>query len=226
MTTFERAFVWIGGVLFVAALAGCTWWYLVPLGHSRPDGGWPPIAWDAGLVTIFALHHSVFARDSIKHRLAAIPARLLRSVYVWIASLLLMLMCAVWQPIGVDFYDVGGAAAVVAAIAQLGGVLLIARAVARIDPLELAGIHPTRPADALQVDGPYRLVRHPLYLGWIVAVFGAGHLTGDRLAFAVLTSIYLVVAVPLEERSLRQSFGDEYARYQRAVRWRIIPFLY
>jgi protein-S-isoprenylcysteine O-methyltransferase Ste14 len=226
MTKFDRAFVWTGGVLFVTSLAGCTWWYLVPLGRVRPGGGLPPIAWDAALVTIFALHHSVFARDSIKRRLAAIPARLWRSVYVWIASLLLILVCALWRPVGADFYDAAGATAVAAAIAQLSGVLLIARAVARIDPLELAGIHPTRPADALQVDGPYRLVRHPLYLGWIVAVFGAGHLTGDRLAFAVLTSIYLVVAVPLEERSLRQSFGDEYARYQRAVRWRIIPFLY
>jgi protein-S-isoprenylcysteine O-methyltransferase Ste14 len=226
MTKFDRAFVWTGGVLFVASLAGCTWWYLVPLGRLRPAGGWPPIAWDAALVTIFALHHSLFARDSIKRQLAAIPARLLRSVYVWIASLLLILVCALWRPIGAEFYEAAGATAVAAAIAQLSGVLLIARAVARIDPLELAGIRPSRQADALQVDGPYRWVRHPLYFGWILAVFGAAHLTGDRLAFAVLTSIYLVVAVPLEERSLRRSFGDEYARYQRAVRWRIIPFLY
>jgi len=226
MTRLDRAFVWTGGGLFVAALAGCAWWYLVKLGRVRPGAGWPPVAWDAALVTIFALHHSLFARDSIKQRLGAIPARLLRSVYVWIASLLLILVCAVWQPIGTEFYDAAGATAVTAAIVQLSGVLLIARAVARIDPLELAGIHPSRPADALQADGPYRWVRHPLYLGWILAVFGAGHLTGDRLAFAVLTSIYLVVAVPLEERSLRRSFGDEYARYQRVVRWRIIPFLY
>jgi protein-S-isoprenylcysteine O-methyltransferase Ste14 len=148
------------------------------------------------------------------------------SVYVWIASFLLILVCALWRSIGAEFYEAAGAMAVAAAIAQLSGVLLIARAVARIDPLELAGIRPSRQADALQVDGPYRWVRHPLYFGWILAVFGAAHLTGDRLAFAVLTSIYLVVAVPLEERSLRRSFGDEYARYQRAVRWRIIPFLY
>ncbi len=226
MTKFARAFVWTGGAVFVASLAGCAWWYLVPLGQVRPGAGWPPVVRDTALVTIFALHHSVFARDSIKQRLRAIPPRLLRSVYVWIASLLLILLCALWQPIGAEFYDAAGATAVTAAIAQLSGVLLIARAVARIDPLELAGIHPARQADALQVDGPYRWVRHPLYLGWILAVFGAGHLTGDRLAFAVLTSIYLVVAVPLEERSMRRSFGDEYARYQRAVRWRIIPFLY
>jgi methanethiol S-methyltransferase len=226
MTRFDRAFVWTGGAVFVAALADCAWWYLVPLGRVRPGAGWPPVAWDAALMTIFALHHSLFARDSIKQQLGAIPARLLRSVYVWIASLLLILVCALWQPIGTEFYDAAGVPAVTAAIVQLSGVLLIARAVSRIDPLELAGIRPSRHSDTLQIDGPYRWVRHPLYLGWILAVFGAAHLTGDRLVFAVLTSIYLVVAVPFEERSLRRSFGDEYARYQRAVRWRIIPFLY
>ncbi|MBI3401449.1 MAG: isoprenylcysteine carboxylmethyltransferase family protein [Acidobacteria bacterium] len=226
MTKFDRIFVWTGGTLFVAALAGCTWWYFVPLGAARPATGWPSIGWDLTLVTVFALHHSVFARNAVKRRLAIIPERLLRSVYVWVASLLLVAVCALWQPVGGHPYDAGGAAAVAAAILQLGGVLLIASAVARIDPLELAGIRPSRHADALQVDGPYRWVRHPLYLGWILLVFGVAHMTGDRLAFAVLTSIYLGVAVPLEERSLRQSFGDDYARYQRAVRWRIIPFIY
>lgn len=226
MTTFDRAFVWAGGALFVASLAGCTWWYLVPLGRPQAAGGWPSLAWDAALVTLFALHHSLFARDAIKRRLAAIPAQRLRSVYVWVASLLLILVTVAWRPVGGHLYDAGGALAVAGAIAQLAGVLVIARAVARIDPLELAGIRPPRRRDALQIDGPYRWVRHPLYLGWILAVFGAAHMTGDRLAFAALTSIYLVVAVPLEERSLRQSFGDDYARYQRAVRWRIIPGIY
>ena len=74
--------------------------------------------------------------------------------------------------------------------------------------------------------GPYRWVRHPLYLGWVLMVFGAAHMTGDRLAFAAITTAYLVVAIPWEERSLRQSFGDEYARYMRDVRWRMIPFIY
>jgi protein-S-isoprenylcysteine O-methyltransferase Ste14 len=51
-------------------------------------------------------------------------------------------------------------------------------------------------------------------------------MTGDRLAFAVLTSAYLVIAIPWEERSLVRSWGDEYRRYQRRVRWRLIPFIY
>jgi protein-S-isoprenylcysteine O-methyltransferase Ste14 len=65
-----------------------------------------------------------------------------------------------------------------------------------------------------------------LYLGWVLVVFGAAHMTGDRLAFAVITTIYLVAAVPWEERSLSAAFGAEYADYMRAVRWRIVPFIY
>ena len=57
-------------------------------------------------------------------------------------------------------------------------------------------------------------------------MFGAAHMTGDRLAFAVMSSAYLVVAIPMEERSLLRSFGDTYADYQRRVRWRIVPYLY
>ncbi len=74
--------------------------------------------------------------------------------------------------------------------------------------------------------GPYRWVRHPLYLGWALAVFGAAHMTGSRLLFAAISTAYLVLAVPFEERSLLRAFGDAYAQYQRAVPWRILPFVY
>jgi protein-S-isoprenylcysteine O-methyltransferase Ste14 len=57
-------------------------------------------------------------------------------------------------------------------------------------------------------------------------VFGAAHMTGDRLAFAAITSLYLCVAVPWEERALRQSFGAEYDRYMQQVRWRVVPYMY
>jgi len=57
-------------------------------------------------------------------------------------------------------------------------------------------------------------------------VFGAARMTGDRLAFAAITTLYLIVAIPLEERSLRRAFGDGYVRYTRQVRWRMLPFIY
>jgi len=227
MTTFERVFVWLGGGVFVGSLAYCFWWFAVALGMPRRAAGLPPLLFDVVLFSLFAAHHSVFAREPLKQWIAAtIRPELVRSVYVWIASLLLVAVCAFWRPVGGELFDNHGVSALLHAGLQLGGVWLIARAVATIDPLELAGIRPPSQRSALQVGGPYRLVRHPLYLGWILATFGAAHMTGDRAAFAVITAAYLFAAVPFEERSLVQSFGEAYTRYQRDVRWRIVPFIY
>ena len=227
-----RVFVWLGGSLFVGSLAYCTYSFVVP--WSRPPhaalgaGAWFDLSWNAALLSVFALHHSLFARDRLKQAMARlVPADLIRSVYVWMASVLLILVCAWWRPIGGELYRVTGAGAWGLAGVQLCGLWLTAAAVRGLDPLELAGIHPlSEDAGALQVTGPYGIVRHPLYLGWVLMVFGAAHMTGDRAAFAAITTIYLAVAVPWEERSLVRTFGDAYARYRRAVRWRIVPFIY
>jgi protein-S-isoprenylcysteine O-methyltransferase Ste14 len=221
-----RVFVWIGGGLFVASLAYCAWWFLFPLGVDRPWTGFAPVAWNAALVTIFALHHSVFARDGVKARLAPICGAQLRSAYVWIASLLLFGVCGFWRHVGGTFADHHGVLKASDIVLQLLGLRLIGRSVATIDPLALAGIRALPASDILQVTGPYRFIRHPLYFGWMIVVFATPHMTGDRLTFALLTSIYLVLAIPWEERSMRAAFGDAYERYAAAVRWRVIPYIY
>jgi methanethiol S-methyltransferase len=221
-----RAFVWIGGALFVTALAWCVWWYFFAAGRSAPFAGAGAVAVDAALFTVFALHHSVFARETAKRWLDRIPPDLIRSVYVYAASLLLIVVCAAWRPIGGDLYRAAPILEPAFVGLQLAGLLVIARAVSAIDPLELAGIRTAASRDALQTSGVYRLVRHPVYLGWVMVVFGTSHLTGDRLAFAALSTTYLMLAVPWEERSLVRAFGEDYVRYQRTVRWRIVPFIY
>ena len=226
--TLEAAGVWGGGALFVTALALCLWWYSFVLGRTQPRAGWPVVLLDLALFSLFALHHSLFARETMKRTVAAVvPERLRRSVYVWTASALLILVCLAWRPIGGELYDVIGWRAAIHGAVQIAGLVLIAESTRTIDPLELAGIRPASDtAGGLQIGGPYRLVRHPLYFGWMLAAFGAAHMTGDRFAFAVISSFYLVIAVPWEERSLRHSFGEAYARYQQNVRWRVIPFIY
>jgi protein-S-isoprenylcysteine O-methyltransferase Ste14 len=233
MTRFDRLFVWTGGALFIASLATVAWWYAGPLGRANRAPGTSTgmaLALDAVLFSVFALHHSLFARTPLKNAVARlVPASLLRSIYVWIASLLLVTLCALWQPVGGVLYDANAWLTVVLVIVQLTGLGLIARSVAAIDPLELAGIRHTdadKEPSPLQTTGPYRLVRHPLYLGWMLIVFGPALLTGDRLAFAAFSSFYLVVAIPWEERSLTAAFGQEYVRYTRQVRWRVIPYVY
>jgi hypothetical protein len=227
MTRFERLFVWIGGAWFVSALALTAWCYATFLARVEPFAGWRPVAYDTVLFSVFALHHSALARPASQAALSRVcPDRLLRSVYVWTASLLLILVSLLWRPIGGDLFHVAGTRAFIHAMAQLSGLSLIVLSVRAIDPLELAGIRLPGAGGALQVHGPYRLVRHPLYLGWMLIVFGAAHMTGDRLAFAVITSLYLVIAIPWEERSLERMFGDAYRRYKGEVRWRAIPYVF
>jgi len=66
-------------------------------------------------------------------------------------------------------------------------------------------------------------VRHPIYLGWMLVVFGAPTMTTNRMLFAAVSSCYLLVAIPWEERSLVAEFGEAYRAYRRQVRWRILP---
>ena len=227
MSLFERVFRWGGGAVFVGALAFCAYTFVFVWSRDAGFHG-GAIATDALLFTAFAIHHSVFARDSVKRGIAQIvPNRLIRSTYVWIASLLLTGVCLFWQAIGGELYDAQGWLAVLLhAGVQVAGLTLIVSAVRKIDALELAGIREHAGDEPLQISGPYRLVRHPIYLGWLLATFGPAHMTLDRLMFAVISAVYLVVAMPIEERALLRSFGKTYARYQERVRWRVVPYIY
>jgi protein-S-isoprenylcysteine O-methyltransferase Ste14 len=222
-----RLFAWAGGALFVLALARTAWLYAIELGRPALFPGPGAVLIDLVLFTIFALHHSLFARDAIKRAVVrAVPERAIRSVYVWVSSALLMAVCEGWRPVGGTIYAAAAPLSVLLAAVQIAGLLLTAIGARAIDPLELAGIHPTRGDHDLVVGGVYRLVRHPLYLGWLLMVFATPHLTGDRLLFATVSSLYLVAAIPWEERSLEDSFGDAYREYKRRVRWRVLPYLY
>jgi protein-S-isoprenylcysteine O-methyltransferase Ste14 len=109
------------------------------------------------------------------------------------------------------------------------GLALTIRTAALLDVLELAGIRQasgqTRPAQT-KIVGPYRWIRHPLYLGWLLFVFGTPVMTADRLAFALMSAVYLMVGIPFEERSLVGSLGEPYREYMRSVKWRVVPFVY
>jgi methanethiol S-methyltransferase len=222
-----RLFAWAGGGLFVVALARTGWLYAVELGRAAPFGGAAPMLVDVLLFTIFFLHHSLFARDAVKNAVRrAVPEHAIRSLYVWIASALLIAVCEGWQPVGGTLYAPSTPLSVLLGALQIAGFVLTSLGVRAIDPLELAGIHPSRGDGDLAVGGAYGLVRHPLYLGWMLMVFATPHMTGDRLLFATVSSSYLVVAIPWEERSLEAVFGDAYRRYKERVRWRVLPFVY
>ncbi len=126
MTRFERLFVWGGGVMFVLSLAACAYVFAVVWTSPAAVAGGRPVSAvtiNAVLFAVFALHHSLFARESIKTRIArVVPDRLLRSFYVWTASVLLLGVLALWQRVGGDVYHVMGWPAFLLAAVQISGI--------------------------------------------------------------------------------------------------------
>jgi len=224
----SRACIAGGALVFAVAMAVGTWRF-VALGTPPAEGPLVPgLLVNALIFGVFALHHSVLAREPVKAAVARIVSPALeRSTYVWVASLLFIAVCLAWRPIAGVVYRVPPPWAWLIGMLQLAGGVLTLDAARRIDVRVLAGLRPEPPADGtLAARGTYRLVRHPIYLGWVLLVWACSDMTTGRLAFAAISTAYLVIAVPFEERSLRRRFGPSYDAYRRQVRWRIVPGLY
>ena len=214
-----RVLSWLGGAFFVASLIYTFYFYAVLLGDPEPHRA-AALGRGAALNTllfgVFAAHHSLFARDSSKRWIArVIPARVERSFYVWVASLLLILVCALWQRVAGTVYVVEGWLRWVFYALELFGMHLTMRAAGFLDPLELAGIRQAQRRETVvfRTDGPFGLVRHPIYLGWLLMTLATPDMTLNRSLFAVISSAYLILAIPWEERSLAAAFGDRYRAY-------------
>ena len=233
-----RAFALAGTALFAGSIGYFVWFYLV--GLARRDGSMPAaaaIALNTAAFTLFALHHSIFARAPIRAWVArTVSPHLERAVYVWIASVAFALLCAIWAPFGAPLWDVDGGARVALHLAQLAGAGITLHAAAVLDAMSLSGVrqlHAPLPASGVEPSsaplrhtGLYGLVRHPIYLGWLLIVWPAPTMTPAHLLFAGLSTVYLVVAIAFEERSLHQTFGAAYADYTRRVPSKLIPWIF
>jgi protein-S-isoprenylcysteine O-methyltransferase Ste14 len=231
--------MWSGALLFGISLGWFLYTYGVTFGRTAAG---PVVihdlAWNAALFTAFALHHSVLARRPVRAAVARmVPSGLERTTYVVIASLGLMLVLAWWRAIPGAVWRIDGPGGWILHAGQVGGVWLTLRSAAVIDVLDLAGVRgrdlgaEARPAGGqpgveFKTSGPYGWVRHPIYTGWFLIVFAVPVMTMTRLEFALISSLYILVAIPLEERTLRASSGEAYARYAARVRWRLMPGVY
>ena len=225
-----------GGLVFVASLLYFTWQYAV--GFDAPaatDNRAFPIAINVVLFSIFAMHHSLFARSGFKNALTrVIPAALERSTYVWIASVMFIAVCAVWQPVPGVVWNLEGGGGLALRGIQLAAVIFTVASARHLDILDLSGVRAalalpsSRPLQEMKLDdhGPYGLVRHPIYLGWIFIVWPAPFMNGTRLVFAAISTLYLFAAIPFEERDLHRTFGPAYGQYATRVRFKILPGIY
>jgi protein-S-isoprenylcysteine O-methyltransferase Ste14 len=226
------AVAWLGGAAFVAALVTCAHFFVVRLA-TPAVASWPTalaLAWNAAIFAVFAAHHSVMARAGAKAWLERrVPAAFERSVYVWIASSLLVLVTLAWHRVPGVVYSAPAPWAWALTVLQGAGVVLTVAAARVLSATDLAGIRQAArlpPRTDVRVVWPFTLVRHPIYLGWALIVLAAPTMTVDRLWWAIVTTIYLVIAIPWEERSLSAVAGPAYQAYRQRVRWRMVPGLY
>ena len=224
-----RAFAWAGAGLFVASLGYFLFTYSITFAEITAGAVTPsPIAIDIALFSVFALHHSIFARERIRAFVRRqVSAQLERSVYVWVASLMLIGVCYAWRPVAGVIWQVPAPWSWLLIVVQLFGAWLTIRSAAVIDPLDLAGVRPTPKSDVVEfkTEGPYGWVRHPIYAGWVILVFSVGTMTMTRFVFAIVSTVYLLIAIPFEERTLRSHAGA-YEDYKRRVPWKLIPRVY
>jgi methanethiol S-methyltransferase len=209
----------IGFVLGVAVPKTIDSGAISPLG--------PALAVNLALMALFAVQHSVMARKPFKQWWTQyVPKAVERSTYVLFASLTLLLLFWQWRPMPTAIWEIEEPeiAGVITGLSLLGWVIVFTSTFL-INHFELFGLHQVAsnlagkkmPEPVFRTPLFYKLVRHPIYLGFIIAFWAAPTMSVGHLLFAAVTTAYIFVGILLEERDLVEMFGDDYRNYRQRV---------
>jgi protein-S-isoprenylcysteine O-methyltransferase Ste14 len=242
LTQMKRITIFIYGVISYAIFfatflyaIGFIGNFLTPTRLDAParQSAQVAIAIDLALLAIFAVQHSVMARPWFKKMWTRIiPEAAERSTYVLLSSVLLIALFALWRPIGGVVWQVNNIAgrATILVLYAAGWAILLASTFL-INHFDLFGLRQVwlnlRGQDytslKFRTPGLYRLVRHPLYVGWLLIFWMTPMMTAAHLLFAVMTTAYILVAIRFEERDLVTFHGAEYEAYRQRVPM-LVPF--
>ncbi|HSI88384.1 MAG TPA: isoprenylcysteine carboxylmethyltransferase family protein [Pyrinomonadaceae bacterium] len=203
--------------------------FAVPTTLDGPATGpfWQSLLINTGLLGLFAVQHSVMARPWFKKAWTkVVPVPIERSTYVLFSSLALILLFWLWRPMGGVIWSVEdpiGTAVLYGLFAFGWGLVLVTTFL--INHVDLFGLRQGwlyligKPYTRLEFKTPalYRVVRHPLYVGWFFAFWMTPLMTAAHLLFAVATTAYILIAIQFEERDLVVEHGEAYEDYRRRV---------
>ena len=191
------------------------------------------LAINVGLLGLFGIQHSVMARPAFKRWWTQfVPKPLERSTYVLMSSLCLIALFYFWQPLGITIWHVQNPIGQVILYSLFAfGWLLVLVSTFLINHFDLFGLRQAylyllgKEYTPLKfaTPGPYKVVRHPLYVGWFFAFWATPTMTATHLLFALITAAYILVAIQLEERDLITVHGEDYVNYRRRVPM-LVPF--
>lgn len=213
----------------MAYLAGFLGNLLVPrsIDAAVTDPLWVAVLVDALLIAAFGVQHSVMARPAFKTWLTRfVPKPAERSTYVLFSNLVLALMFWQWRPIGGVLWDVSDdSVRVLLHGLYVAGWLIVFWTTFLINHFDLFGLRQVwlyllgKPYTRIEfkMPWPYRFVRHPLYIGWMMVFWSTPTMTVAHWLFAAGMTFYIFVAIRFEERDLVEAYGEQYADYRRKV---------